>query len=319
MHINVFEKSLFLPITDLVASSIIHLKIESLNMSGSIKQKTAEALISDAEKRGEIYPGGVIIESSSGNLGVALASICAKKKYKFICVVDPNASRQTVAQMKAFGANIIEVTKKDENGGYLGTRIEWIKHYVQENPSVYWTNQYKNPANAMAHELTTGPEIHKAFPEVELVVIGAGTTGTLMGCIRYFKKNRPQTKILAVDSVGSVTFGSVGKRFIPGIGTSRRPETYDPKEDHERVLVPEAQAIQVCRWLASNYGYLPGGSTGSVLAGLCARLDLVQPGTSIVAISPDSGEKYLETIYNDEWVNQKYQLSTEEMSYLPSP
>lgn len=280
----------------------INLKIESLNIAGSIKLKTAESLIYDAEVRGFLRAGASIIESSSGNLGVALAAVCARRGYKFTCVVDPNASPSNVAFMRALGATVVEIDRVDENGGYLGSRIQYVKEYISSHPEAYWTNQYANPANPLAHEVHTAREIINEFPNIDLLVVGAGTTGTLMGCISFFSKHRPGTHILAVDSVGSITFGSSGKRCIPGLGTSRIPEIFNRSLVLDHILVPESETVAMCRRLARTEGYLAGGSTGTVLAGLMARSHLLTKEATVVAISPDGGEKYLDTIYDDHWV-----------------
>lgn len=280
------------------------IKNESRNPTGSIKYKTAKNLLDRAEQHGQIKPGWRVIESSSGNLGIALAALCAERGYRFTCVVDPNASGQSLAMIRAHGAQIHQVQERDFNGGYLGTRIAHVQRYVSENENVYWTNQYSNPANPEAHFLYTAKEIEQYAPNIGLLAVGAGTTGTLMGCSNYFGD---RIKILAVDSIGSITFGGrPGERHVPGLGTSRRPPIFRRSDWWEFEAVPEREGILMCRWLAQKFGYLAGGSTGIVLAGLVRRPDLWTSEGTIVAISPDGGEKYLDTIYNDDWVTTKF-------------
>lgn len=296
----------FMPVKGVIAANLF-LKIEAINPSGSIKHKTALSLIAAAEKTGELKPGGMVIESTSGNLGISLAAICAKRGYGFTCVVDPNVSTQSVAMIQAFGGKVERVTARDAQGGYLGTRIALIKSMQRNNPALYWTNQYANPANPAAHAQLTAVEIAEAYPTADWVVVGAGTTGTLMGFLDYFDGKRHPAQVLAVDSTGSITFGGAsGPRFIPGLGTSRIPEIFQPEKVRNTVVVPERDAVRMCRWLATHHGYLSGGSTGSILAGVQARADLFSPGSTVVALSPDGGEKYLDTIYNDRWVQQVF-------------
>lgn len=289
-----------------IADYRVNLKIEAFNPAGSIKLTTAESLIRDAERNGKISKNSIVIESSSGNLGVALASVCSRRGYRFTCVIDPNTTKNNISMMRAIGAEIIEVTERDSSGGYLGTRIDYVKQYLNDNANAYWTNQYANPANPTAHDEETAREILERFPEIDLLAIGAGTTGTLMGCIAHFRRNKPSTRILAVDSVGSLNFGVSGKRYIPGLGTSRLPEIFDAKNVSDFVLIPELDTIRTCRMIARKEGYLAGGSTGTVVAGLKARKDLTEASSCIVALSPDGGEKYLDTIYNDDWVKEKF-------------
>lgn len=203
----------------------LYAKIEGLNPAGSIKMKTALGMIASLEARGSIKHDTVLIESSSGSLGVALSILCAERGYKFTCVVDPNASSQNVKMMKALGASIEMVTERDVNGGFLGTRIAHIKNLVAADGRYLWLNQYANPDNPRAHVRTTARSIFERFERLDYLFIGAGTTGTLMGCVEFSASIARTLRIIAVDSIGSVTFGnSSGPRFIPGLGTSRRPE-----------------------------------------------------------------------------------------------
>lgn len=290
-----------------ICSGHVFLKIEALNPAGSIKFKAAKSMI-EALERADVIKGETrLIESSSGNLGVALAMICAQKKIPFTCVIDPNTSEQNRKTIVALGAEVVIVHQLDTNGGYLGTRIKYIQERVAREANTIWLNQYANPANPGAHEMTTAREISEYFSRIDYVFVGAGTTGTLMGCKNFFATHRPETKIVAVDSIGSVTFGyPASKRHIPGLGTSRRPEIFDPIGLYSHELVNEHDAILMCRWLAKTHGLLAGGSTGSVLAGIHASRALIAEKDIIIAISPDLGERYLDTIYSDDWVTERF-------------
>jgi len=156
----------------------LSIKLEGLNPAGSIKNKTAWYLLNGLEHRGEITPGrSTIVESSSGNLGIALAMLCNQRGYSFICVVDPTTAEHCKRMIRMYGGRIEEVTERDEERGYLPARIQRVNELVEDNPGFVWTNQYANPDNARAHYETTGPEILSASPGIEVVFIGSSTTG----------------------------------------------------------------------------------------------------------------------------------------------
>jgi len=283
------------------------LKLDYFNAAGSIKMKTALGLVLSLEQRGLINHHTTLIESSSGNLGVALSMICAERKYRFTCVCDPNVSPSNLKLMKALGAVIVQVDTKDDNGGYLGTRIAYVRQAVAADPNCLWLNQYSNPANPETHARTTATSIFNSFTRVNYLFVGAGTTGTLMGCVDFFKQHSPCTKIVAVDSLGSVTFGGpAGKRHIPGLGSSQMPPLFRADDLHALEVIEERDTIQMCRYMARENGLLFGGSTGTVLAGVMAWKDRIHPDATVVAISPDAGERYLDTIYNDDWVRTRF-------------
>jgi len=284
------------------------LKLEGLSVTGSIKIKTARYMMDDLEERGLARPGHTtIVESSSGNLGVALSLVCQRRGYQFVCVTDPNSSRTARAAMEAYGADVVVVEKRDANGGYLQSRIAHIQALIARDPSYVWLNQYANPANQRTHYATTAREILGEIPDPGYVVIGAGSTGTLMGCAEFFRKASPRTKIVAAEPVGSVSFGGrPSKRLIPGVGTSRRPELLDDAAVDRVLYVPESETIRMCHELSVGHGLLVGGSTGTVLSAVKMLEGTVPAGETVVAVSPDMGEKYLDTIYNKDWVLKNF-------------
>lgn len=296
----------FFKISNLVAA-VVHVKIEGWNMAGSIKMKPAIKIINELENRNLLRQNGKIIESSSGNFGVALSIIAAERGYQFTCVTDPNASIESIRFMEAVGANIIIVSEHDHNGGFLATRINKIQELCALDPELIWVNQYKNPDGFWSHYETTATEIINRFSSnVDYLFVGAGTTGTLMGCIYYFKKHSPKTKIVAIDAEGSITFGYPSKkRYIPGIGTSRRPEILDESVVNEHLIIPEDETIKMCHMMARS-GFLCGGSTGSILAGVVKYANKISSNHTVVIISPDLGYKYLNTIYNNEWLLDRF-------------
>ena len=285
----------------------INIKMEGYNPAGSIKLKTAFSLVEYFENKKLISSNTIFIESSSGNLGVALSAVCAERNYKFTCVSDPNTSKSKIETMQALGAKVVVVDKVDGNGGYLESRINYIKEKVSNNKNYIWFNQYANQANPDVHRNVTAREIFEKYGSIDYLVIGAGTTGTLMGCTEYCKLYSPLTKIYAVDARGSVTFGGLsGVRKIPGLGTSRRPEICDEQNLDEIIYVDEIDTIEMCRWVSKKYGLFIGDSTGTVLAAIENNKYLFEPGKVIVTISPDTGNGYIDTIYNDEWCSKYF-------------
>jgi N-(2-amino-2-carboxyethyl)-L-glutamate synthase len=258
------------------------------------------------ERRGVAKPNEtVFIESSSGNLGLALSLVCATKGYKFICVTDPNANRAAIKGIELYGAQVIMVEERDEVGGFLGTRLKKIDQMLKANPKALWLNQYANIANKNAHAEQTANEIAREFEKVDWVFVGSGTTGTLGGVSERLHQKFPWIKVVAVEPKGSVTFGGVpGKRNIPGIGTSVRPKLAELAKPDRIVEIEEEKTVEACLSFARNNHLLVGGSTGSVLAAVKQLASEFNPGDTIVAISPDLGEKYLDTIYDPLWVAQ---------------
>jgi len=298
---------IFLDATCLITGAALILKLEGFNPAGSIKLKTALSLLDAGERQGLLAPGGRVIESSSGNLGIALSSVCATRGYHFTCVIDPNTARHSVTLMRAFGATVTEVSDRDSNGGFLQTRIEYIQRRIAADPGLFWPNQYASPANPRAHYERTAAAILKEFPDVDYLFAGAGTSGTLMGCAAHFREYSPTTKIIAVDTIGSVTFGTPpGRRFIPGLGMSRRPEILRPELTDEVIWIAERDAVRMCRRVAAELGVAVGGSTGSVLAAVTQRQASLRPGATAVAICPDGGDRYLDTVYDDDWVRGRF-------------
>ena len=203
-------------------------------------------------------------------------------------------------------------------GGFLGARIDYVRALCASDDRYVWLNQYTNPGNWKAHYRTTAPEIARQFPRLDVLFVGAGTTGTLMGCARYFREWHRPVRVVAVDSVGSVTFGGApGRRMIPGLGTSVRPPLLDESYVDEVVRVEEADTIRACHRLARR-GFLFGGSTGTVVSGAMGWLAQHDARElTAVAIAPDLGERYLDTIYQTNWLEDLYGedvLSSDELT-----
>ena len=305
---DVKSQPLFIHLEKVFGLNNLFVKLEGLNIAGSLKIKTAIFLLNHLESSGISPFKNKIIESSSGNLGIALSIVCKSRGYNFTCVTDPNTSPYSEKLMKIYGANIIRVSKKDKQGGYLETRISLIKQMINADKNLIWTNQYSSLANPLAHFTETAKEILHEFAAIDHLFIGAGTTGTLVGCAEHVKKASPNTKIIAVDSVGSVTFGNLpSPRFIPGLGTSTKPPICSTQDVDEVILIPEGDAIKMCHFMLETYGLFLGGSSGSVLQAV-KNAKNIQKDAYVVAISPDFGEKYIDTIYNPRWIGEKFDM-----------
>ena len=298
------EAQLYVDLRSIVGQPLF-LKCEGLNFAGSIKMKAATEMVEAAERDGILTPESILVESSSGNLGVALSMIAASKGYRFLCGTDSRCNRQTRLMMEAVGSQVHIIAGQETN--YLGARLDYVRELCDSDERYVWLSQYTNPNNWKAHYRTTGPEIADQFPQLDVLFVGAGTTGTLMGCARFFREWHRSVRIVALDSVGSVTFGAPpGRRMIPGLGMSVRPPLLDESCVDEVVHVEEADTIRTCHRLARS-GFLFGGSTGTVVSGASswlARHDTRD--LTAVAIAPDLGERYLDTVYHANWLHDLY-------------
>jgi cysteine synthase A len=227
--LDIIFRDLFYRLRFFARGHDVFLKLEEFNVSGSIKVKTAIGLIEDLERRGIAKPHEtVIVESSSGNLGIALSLVYAVKGYKFIWVTDSNSTRANIRGMELCGATVLVVKNRDPDGGFLRSRFKAIEEILQSEPNAVWLNQHNNIANKNVHAAETVVEIANEFEKVDWIFVGTGTTGTLGGVSGRLREEFPNVKVGAVEPVGSVTFGgSPGKRRIPGLGTSLWPKLAD--------------------------------------------------------------------------------------------
>ncbi|NMI01505.1 2,3-diaminopropionate biosynthesis protein SbnA [Pseudonocardia acidicola] len=300
------EEQLYIDLRSIFGHRLF-LKCEGFNFAGSIKLKAATEMVEAAERNGVLTPGSVLVESSSGNLGVALSMIAASKGYCFLCVTDSRCNLSTRRLMEALGSHVHIITEPDATTGFLGARLDYVRALCASDKRYVWLNQYTNPDAWRAHYRTTAPAIAHQFPQLDLLFVGAGTTGTLMGCARYFRQWHRPVRVIAVDSVGSVTFGGPpGRRMLPGLGMGVRPPLLDETYIDDVIRVEEADTIRTCHRLARS-GFLFGGSTGTVVSG--AIHWITQHDThdlTAVAIAPDLGERYLDTIYQTNWLHDLY-------------
>lgn len=284
-------------------------KLEGLNPGGSAKDRPALNILRQAMETGAIGPGTVVIESSSGNMGIGLAQVCRYLGLHFICVVDPKTTPQNIRILEAYGAEIDLVTEPDPiSGEFLQARLNRVQSLLQIIEDSFWPNQYANQSNADAHYKTTMHEIATALNgEVDYLFCPTSTCGTLTGCAEYIRHHNLKTKIVAVDAVGSVIFGGQrAKRLIPGLGAAMRPPLCQPNLVDECVHVSDLDCVVGCRRLVRREAILAGGSSGGVLMAVSHFSQRVPPGATCVVIFPDRGERYLDTIYSDEWIREHF-------------
>jgi N-(2-amino-2-carboxyethyl)-L-glutamate synthase len=287
----------------------IHLKLESENPTGSVKDRTGYGLIQALEEQGRLNKRSIVIESTSGNLGVALSFFCKLKGYRFVAVIDPKTTQENIEKMQALGAQIEMVDQPDENGGYLLSRLERVRALCQSSSDYVWTDQYSNPANPHIHYLSTGPEMyHQMHGKVDALFLAVSTGGTLAGVGRFFREVSPSTSIIGVDAHGSVIFGTPpAPRKLTGIGSSRVSDFITSDLYDSYMLVRDEEAFAFCRALWQATDIKVGGSSGAVLAA-CAKYLLAHPEVrNVVCLCADSGDNYANSIFNDDWI-QKYGL-----------
>ena len=276
----------------------IFAKLEGLNPGGSIKDRVACSMIDEAEKSGILKPGSLIIEPTSGNTGIGLAAVAAERGYRCIIIMPDTMSIERRAVLKALGAELILIE------GSLGMTgcIAKANELLAENPGSFMPAQFKNPANPLAHILTTGPEmLEQTDGKIDIFVAGSGTGGTVSGCGKYLKDNIPGVKIVAVEPAESPLLskkGPAAKHKIQGIGPNYIPDNVDFSVIDEVIGVSGEEAYEYGRMIAAKEGYLAGISSG---AALCAAVKLAKlpenKGKNIVTIFPDTGNRYLSGDY----------------------
>lgn len=282
----------------------IRLKLEAESIWGSIKDRTATSLIASIlDRLSGAAP--VVVESTSGNLGVALAALCASLRLRFIAVVDPTLPPVLADRMRDYGAELDVVTAGDRRG-YLAARIRRVGELCARLPNAVWTDQYHNPANPRAHYEGTGLELDRQLgPAMDAVFVAVSTGGTLAGVGRYMHRFRPDVRVVAADVAGSQVFGpATGRRLLTGIGASRRSTFLRPADYDDVQIVEDDAAIACCHALAESVGLCVGGSSGAVLAG-CLRYLAAHPEINApICLCPDGGDRYLHSLYNPVWLTR---------------
>lgn len=290
----------------------VFVKCEYLNPAGSMKDRMVLNLIDAAEKRGELKPGGTIIEATSGNTGAAIAMVSAVRGYKCIFVMPDKMSQEKVSSLKAYGAKVVvcpTAVEPEDPRSYYSV----AKRLATETPNSFYSNQYHNHDNPAGHYKSTGPEIWaQTGGEVDVLVAGLGTGGTISGTGRYLKEKKPEIQIVGVDPVGSLYYdyvksGRVTKPFtykVEGIGEDFFPSTVDLKILDEIIRVDDKECFTMTRELVRNEGLYVGGSCGAAVAGALKYARQTQKKENILVILADSAAKYLSKIFNDDWMRE---------------
>jgi cysteine synthase A len=282
----------------------LYAKLEWLNPGGSTKDRPAINIIKNAIDHGVIKQGTIVIESSSGNMGIGLAQVCSYYGLRFICVVDPKTTSQNIRLMKAYGAEVEIVNNPDPvTGEYLQARIDRVHALCQSFKNTFWTDQYSNIYNAHAHRQTMY-EIDEAMGgNVDYLFCATSTCGTIRGCAEYIGMRGMNTKVIAIDAVGSIIFTSQpAKRLIPGHGAAVRPKLFQPHLAYKCVHISDLECVVGCRRLVKSEAILAGGSSGAVFMAIEKMKQDIPSGSNCVLILCDRGERYLDTIYSDDWV-----------------
>jgi cysteine synthase len=282
------------------------LKLEQHAASGSVKDRTAVGLLQWLHAQEPLTPGTVVVESTSGNLGLALARLLPLIECSFIAVVDLKTPEPTRRRLRELGARTILVDRPDGHGGYLLSRLDTVRELCAENPGYRWPNQYENSAGPRIHSRTTGPEIaHQAGPALRVVYVPVSTGGTFSGISAYMRVQRPWVSCVAVDVAGSMAvLPGTGRRLIPGIGASRRSHFVNPGDYHHAVKVEDVDAIAVCRMLREDLDLAVGGSSGCSVRAFLGDFEDAPAGRA-VCLAADGGTTYLGTVYSDDWLRSQ--------------
>jgi len=301
----------------------LYAKLEIMNPGGSVKDRVGAFIIEQAEKRGELVPGGTVVEATSGNTGVGLAIAAALKGYKTIFVMPDKMSNEKILLLRAYGAKVVitpTAVAPDDPRSYY----EVAKRYVRETPNAILANQYHNPDNPKTHELTTGPELwDQTDGRVTDVIMGMGTGGTVTGVGRYLKSKNPNIQIVGIDIEGSILTeiwqnkgkipeGAYPKTYkVEGIGEDFLPTALDLSVVDAIERAGDRESFLWARQLVRQEGIFAGGSSGSALAGAIKYCRKLSGDRIPVVILPDSGSRYLSKFYDDKWMREFGFLSME--------
>jgi cystathionine beta-synthase len=291
----------------------LFLKLESANPSGSIKDRPARAMIEAAEADGRLKPGGTIIEATAGNTGVGLALVGASKGYRTLLVVPDKMSREKVLHAKALGAEVV-ITRSDVGKGHPDYYQDLAQTITSRTPGAVYINQFENPANPTAHEASTGPEILEGMEgDVDAVVVGVGSGGTLTGIGRYLKKASPKTAMVLADPAGSILAPLVetgqmteaGSWAVEGIGEDFVPPNCDLSLVKKAYSIGDKESFSAARELLRKEGILAGSSSGTLLAAALRYCREQTEPKRVVTLVCDTGAKYLSKVFNDAFIAQE--------------
>ena len=289
-------------------------KVEFFNPGGSIKDRIAMSIIEDAEKRGELKPGGTIVEATSGNTGVGLGLVGLLKGYKCVFVMPEKISEEKRAVLRAYGAKVV-MTPTGLGPDDPNSHYSVAKRIVAETPGAYLLNEYHYSAYPIVYFETTGPEIWKQMDgQIDVFVGGIGTGGTLSGVGRYLKEKKKDVKIVCSDPIGSILYDlfyykevrdPAASYLVEGIGEDMLPDNVHFQHMDDFVRITDKESFQACRDLANFEGLLVGPSCGSALAAPIKYAEKLEKPSKILVMFPDGGRSYLSKAFNDQWLQEK--------------
>src|SRR3954464_8023427 len=293
----------------------LFVKLESQNPTGSIKDRVALAMIEAAEREGKLQPGGTVIEATAGNTGLGLALVAGAKGYRVLLVIPDKMSQEKIYHIKALGAEV-RTTRSDVTRGHPEYYQDVAARLAREIPGGFYVNQFGNPANPLAHERTTGPEIWEQMRhDVDAVVVGVGSGGTLTGLGRFFNRVKPRRGIEMVlaDPTGSILYEYVktgqlvesGSWAVEGIGEDFIPDIADMSLVTEAYEIDDEESFRTARELLQKEGIFGGSSTGTLLAGALRYCREQKQKKRVVSLVPDTGNKYLSKMFNDFWMAEQ--------------
>lgn len=291
----------------------LFIKLESQNPGGSIKDRIARSMIDAAERDGRLKPGGVIIEATAGNTGLGLAQVGIPRGYRIVLIVPDKMSREKVQHLRALGADV-RLTRSDVGKGHPEYYQDMAEKLAAETPGAFYANQFANPANPLAHETTTGPEIWRQLDgDVDAVVVGVGSGGTLTGLGRYFAKVSPKTEMVLADPVGSVLapliktgrMEEAGSWTVEGIGEDFVPPNADLSFVSKAYAISDRHSMLAVRDLLAKEGILAGSSSGTLLAAALRYCKEQRTPKRVVTLVCDSGNKYLSKVFDDFWLAEQ--------------
>jgi cystathionine beta-synthase len=290
----------------------LFLKLELINPGGSIKDRIGISMIEEAEKRGDIRPGDTLVEATAGNTGIGLALVAAQKGYKLILVLPDKMSQEKIFNLRAMGAEVV-LTRSDVGKGHP-EYYQDVGQRIASEQGAYFINQFANPDNSMAHEQTTAPEILEQMGgDVDAIVLGVGSSGTVAGIGAYLETHSPSTEIILADPVGSVLadyinkgeLGVQGSWLVEGIGEDFIPSIADFGKVSKAYSISDRESFATARELLRKEGILAGSSSGTLLAAALKYCREQTEPRRVVSFACDTGNKYLSKLYNDFWLEDQ--------------
>jgi cystathionine beta-synthase len=288
----------------------LYLKLESQNPGGSIKDRIGLSMIEVAEREGKIGPGSRLVEATAGNTGLGLALVAARKGYRLTLVIPDKMSQEKIFHLRALGAEVV-LTRSDVGKGHGEYYQDIAEAIAKKDPKAYFINQFGNPANSLAHETTTGPEIWSQMEhDVDAICCGVGSGGTMAGLTAFFRRVSPNTEMILADPEGSILvdyvktgkYGQAGSWLVEGIGEDFIPPIADLSAVRAAYSIPDRESFEMARQLLQQEGVLGGSSSGTLLAAALRYCREQKTKKRVVTFVCDSGNKYLSKMFNDYWM-----------------